>query len=120
MKRVKILGVFIIIITVIILNSCISTYVVYEPLNETNKVNPGKIAVISGYDNELYNSLLTEERGWIRRYLLTSTRDTTGKDYPRTEVLWGNEYYAKAINDNTLPIELSPQEIKANKINPPR
>ena len=52
MKRVKLLGVFIIIITAIILNSCISTYVVYEPLNETNEVNPGRIAVISGYDNE--------------------------------------------------------------------
>lgn len=83
-------------------------------------VNSRSMILISGYDNELYNSLLTTERGWTKKYISAYTRDTTGKDYPRTEVLWGNGIYSKAIKDNILPIVLSPQEIKLQKVNPSR
>lgn len=76
--------------------------------------------LISGYDNELYNSLLTEISGWTKRYISTSTRDTSGKEHSRTEVLWSNKNFEISHNTNQLPIELTPKEIQYNKINPTR
>ncbi len=75
---------------------------------------------ISGYDNDLYNSVLTPERGWTKKYISTTTRDTAGKDYPRMEVLWLNERFVKALVSNRKPIRLNSKEKKLNKVNPPR
>lgn len=82
--------------------------------------NSKSMIFISGYDNDLYNSILTPDGGWTKKYISTATRDTTGKDYPRTEVLWFNGHFVKALNSNQLPIELTPEEKKLNKVNPPR
>lgn len=76
--------------------------------------------LISGYRNKLYNSILTKERGWSRTSIDTHTRDTTGKDYSRTEVLWRNAAFMRAKNENKIPLRLTKNEIKENKINPPR
>lgn len=76
--------------------------------------------MISGYDNELYNSLLTEKLGWTKLEIYTSTRDTSGKDYPRTEVIWRNQSCYSAKISNKVPIELSLKEIQHNKVNPSR
>jgi len=76
--------------------------------------------MISGYDNELYNSSLTEELGWTKIEIPTSTRDTSGKDYLRTEVIWINQACHSAQITNRVPIELSKKETQQNKVNPPR
>ena len=76
--------------------------------------------LISGYDNELYNDRLSERDGWTRVKIKTHTRDTRGMDYARTEVLWKNKHFVKAEKTGKVPIRLTKQEIKENKINPPR
>lgn len=76
--------------------------------------------VISGYQNELYEEILTPDIGWERRSIGTSTRDTTGKIYSRTEVLWMNSVFLEAKKNESLPLTLTQQEIEQNKVNPPR
>lgn len=76
--------------------------------------------LISGYENDLYDEVLTPARGWTKSTIATHTRDTTGKDYPRTEVLWMNARYLKAQDSGKVPIRLTKKEIKANKVNPSR
>jgi len=82
--------------------------------------NSKSMIFISGYDNDLYSEVLTSEEGWTKKYISTTTRDTTGKDYPRTEVLWFNRHFIRALDSNQLSIQLSPREIKLNKVNPRR
>lgn len=76
--------------------------------------------LLSGYENDLYNKILTKKNGWNRLTLQTTTRDTSGKDYTRNEVLWKNKYYLKAESIGRVPIRLSVKEKAENKINPPR
>ena len=76
--------------------------------------------LLSGYETKLYQEALTEGRGWTRAFIETHTRDTTGKDYARTEVLWQNEQFVKAAKSGQVPIHLSKAERKQNKINPER
>ena len=75
---------------------------------------------ISGYDNPLYHSLLVEKGGWTRETIQTKTRDTSGKDYDRTEILWKNSLFMKALRNDRVPIRLSNKEKKEKKINPIR
>lgn len=75
---------------------------------------------ISGYENELYNRLLTKKRGWTKRSIKTSTKDSTGQTHIRTEVVWMNKFFKAALESNTIPITLTPKEIKNNKLNPIR
>jgi DNA adenine methylase len=75
---------------------------------------------LSAYENELYNSLLTKKKGWKKKTIKTTTKDSTGKSHNRTEVLWMNKYFQKAIKENKVPIKLSEKEKKQNKINPER
>lgn len=76
--------------------------------------------LISAYENELYDRLLTKKEGWQPWRVQTHTRDTTGKDYDRTEVLWMNAAFLKARAKGRVPIRLSDTERQYNKINPPR
>src|SRR5215212_9386079 len=48
--------------------------------------------LLSGYDTPLYMEMLPPAKGWTRTVIETHTRDTTGKDYARSEVLWHNKY----------------------------
>jgi DNA adenine methylase len=75
---------------------------------------------ISGYDNELYQKMLTKEKGWSTKKIKTSTRDSSGKIHKRTEVVWMNKYFRKAQKSKHIPIRLSEKERKSNKINPYR
>lgn len=75
---------------------------------------------ISGYDNELYNSVLTSKRGWDKELISTTTRDTTGKDHARVEVLWKNKHFMEALGKNDPPIKLTIEEARAKKVNPSR
>ena len=76
--------------------------------------------LLSGYDNDLYQEMLIDAGGWKKKRIETHTRDTTGKDYPRTEVLWMNERFTSAKKLGRVPIRLSKKERHDNKINPPR
>ncbi|HRH50462.1 MAG TPA: DNA adenine methylase [Panacibacter sp.] len=75
---------------------------------------------ISSYENELYNRLLTEKKGWGKKIIETSTKDSKGQSHVRTEVIWMNKFFQKAIESNEVPIKLTPREIKENKLNPER
>jgi DNA adenine methylase len=76
--------------------------------------------LISGYENELYNSMLSRRRGWSTIRINTKTRSHTGTDLSRTEVLWQNKAFLKAKQNGSVPIRLSEMEIKENKVNPER
>lgn len=76
--------------------------------------------IISGYRNPLYDSILTKRAGWSRKIITTQTRDTTGADYARSEVLWRNKQFTQAANSGRIPLRLTRQEIDENKLNPPR
>jgi DNA adenine methylase len=75
---------------------------------------------ISGYANELYEGLLTKEKGWSQRQIEASTRDSTGKILDRIEVVWMNKYFTNAQKQGQICISLSKQESKGKKLNPTR
>ena len=75
---------------------------------------------ISGYDNELYNSVLTVEQGWGKELISTTTRGTSGKDHARAEVLWKNKHYMDALGEKDPPIILTIKEARTKKVNPSR
>jgi DNA adenine methylase len=75
---------------------------------------------ISGYENELYDTYLTENRGWDKRLIETTTRGHNGKDADRIEVIWSNKPFQRAVASGRVPIRLSAREKKLNKINPKR
>jgi DNA adenine methylase len=76
--------------------------------------------LLSGYDTPLYNEMLTAKDGWEQRAIKTNTRDTTGQDYARREILWLNKHFVAAANSKQVPIMLTKQELKEKKINPER
>lgn len=76
--------------------------------------------LISGYKTHLYDTMLKKCDGWTKTVIETHTRDTRGRDYARTEVLWKNSQFAKAKTTGRIPIRLSRKEKSENKINPPR
>ena len=78
------------------------------------------MVLISGYDNKLYDGMLSCDAGWTKESIVTQTRDTTGKDLVRTEVLWMNRQFVKARRANKVPIQLTSMEVKQKKLNPPR
>lgn len=75
---------------------------------------------ISGYQSELYDSILTPYRGWKKKQIKTTTKDSTGNSHKRTEVLWMNKHFINALDRNKVPVKLSKKEKKENKINPER
>jgi DNA adenine methylase len=76
--------------------------------------------LLSGYDTPLYNECLSVERGWERRVIETHTRDTSGKDHARSEVLWFNKHFVAAAKSGKVPIKLTAKELEENKLNPER
>lgn len=76
--------------------------------------------LLSAYDTEIYRELLSEKDGWTSHSIETSTRDTTGQEFERTEVLWMNAQFLKAKRTGRVPIRLSRQERRDRKLNPPR
>lgn len=76
--------------------------------------------LISSYETPLYDELLRESDGWAKEYIETHTRDTTGKDYLRKEVLWMNAAYVNAQKTQRVPVRLSEKEKTQNKVNPSR
>lgn len=75
---------------------------------------------ISGYENELYDLILSEERGWSKKTIETTTKDSKGQSYKRTEVVWMNKHFQKALKSGEVPIVLTEKEKKQGKLNPER
>jgi DNA adenine methylase len=75
---------------------------------------------ISGYANDLYEQLLTKKRGWSRKTIKTTTRDSSGKIHKRTEVVWMNKHFRLAQKAKEVPIILTKKESKQKKLNPSR
>ena len=76
--------------------------------------------LLSGYNNKLYKDMLITESGWSKKIIKTHTRDTSGTDYARTEVLWMNKQFVHANELGRVPIRLSKKESIENKVNPSR
>jgi DNA adenine methylase len=76
--------------------------------------------LISAYETDLYRKMLTKKDGWKKLEIETHTRDTSGKDYAKTEVLWLNGRFVKAQGTGKVPIRLSRKEAAENKVNPAR
>jgi len=76
--------------------------------------------VISSYDNDLYNEMLTAKRGWEKIEIKAHTKNHTGKNFSRTEVLWKNAHAAKALKTGRITIRLSSKEVEFGKVNPER
>lgn len=75
---------------------------------------------LSGYENELYETELSEERGWKKKRIETDTKGTTGNRNARTEIVWMNKHFVKAIETKQIALQLTPKEEKNKKINPER
>ena len=75
---------------------------------------------ISGYKNDLYDKHLTEQSGWTRQLLKTTTKGSNGKSFEREELIWFNPVYQKAFASGRIPLRLSKKESHNNKVNPER
>jgi len=75
---------------------------------------------ISGYQNDLYDSILTTAKGWEKKSIKTTTKDSTGNSHARIEVVWMNKYFVKASETKELPMKFTKKEKKHNKVNPTR
>ncbi len=75
---------------------------------------------ISGYENSLYEKMLTSSEGWHKRTIDTITKDIKGNGHTRKEVVWTNKYFQQAMNTDKLLLRLTKKELKENKINPER
>jgi DNA adenine methylase len=78
------------------------------------------MVLISGYSNPLYKSYLSKRDGWEQTVIKTQTRDTKGRDFARTEVLWYNQPFAKTSMTGQIPIRFTKSEKENHKINPTR
>ena len=75
---------------------------------------------ISGYKNELYSELLTEDKGWSLKEIEATTKGSNGSVKKRTEVIWMNSHFTNALNSGIIPIELDENETINKKLNPKR
>jgi hypothetical protein len=64
----------------------------------------------SGYQNDLYDMLLSGERGWAKESLKATTKGNNGKCFERHEVLWFNSAYSETLRSGRLPLRLSKRE----------
>lgn len=75
---------------------------------------------ISGYEGDLYESLLSPKFGWHKKELEAHTKDSTGGVHERTEIVWMNKHFIKAAKTKKIPVRLSSKERKEHKVNPER
>lgn len=75
---------------------------------------------LSGYENDLYNSLLLHKDGWRKTRIDTYTKGSNGQSYVREEVVWMNKHFLSTQKNKRLPIKLSVKEKADKKLNPVR
>ncbi len=86
-----------------------------ETANEANCM-----IFISGYENDLYSSVLSEKKGWRTKIIETATKDAKGNNHHRTEMVWMNKHFVNALQTKIVPITLTEKEKKQGKVNPER
>jgi DNA adenine methylase len=64
--------------------------------------------------------LLSPEQGWGKKIIEASTKNSTGNIYIRTEVVWMNQHFLRAVETKRVPIELTDKEKELGKLNPER
>jgi DNA adenine methylase len=89
-----------------------------ELLELSNKANC--MIFISGYQNILYDQILTEDAGWSKKTIETTTKDSTGNSHQRTEVVWMNKHFSNALESGLIPVIFSDKEKNQGKVNPER
>jgi DNA adenine methylase len=89
-----------------------------ELLKLANRANC--MIFISGYESDLYSSLLSEKKGWKKLKIKTITKDSQGTSHERVEVVWMNKYFINAQATKQLNIRLTNEELKQKKLNPER
>jgi DNA adenine methylase len=75
---------------------------------------------ISGYESSLYDLMLTEENGWQRKTIETTTKGVTGTSFERSEIVWMNKHFIDALESGIVPITLTEKEHVQGKLNPER
>lgn len=75
---------------------------------------------ISGYENNLYDSILSSKLGWKRKEIDTITKGSNGNSFSRVEIVWTNNIFNKALEENKLQIKFTEKELKQKKVNPER
>jgi len=75
---------------------------------------------ISGYENKLYDSILSKKNGWQKKMIETITKDSKGQSHNRTEVVWMNRHYLNALKSQEIPVEFTKKEREQGKVNPER
>lgn len=89
--------------------------------NLLSAANKSKAMIfLSGYENDLYEKMLTPKKGWKKKIIETSTKGSEGKSHSRSEVVWTNRFFNKALENNSIPIKLTNKELKEKKLNPLR
>jgi DNA adenine methylase len=78
------------------------------------------MVMISSYNSELYESMLTSKLGWKQVEIATHTQGSNGKRMTRTEILWLNKFCVEAKRSGSIPIVLTKKEKKMGKVNPVR
>ncbi|MDD5464904.1 MAG: DNA adenine methylase [Candidatus Omnitrophica bacterium] len=76
------------------------------------------MVMISSYNSELYESILTSKLGWKQIKIATHTQGSNGKRMTRTEILWLNKNCIDAKRSQIVPVVLSKKEKKTGKVNP--
>lgn len=76
------------------------------------------MVMISSYDSELYESILTSKLGWEQVKIATHTQGSNGKRMTRTEILWLNKSCLEARQSKSVPITLTKKQKKMGKVNP--
>jgi DNA adenine methylase len=75
---------------------------------------------ISGYQNELYDEMLTSKSDWSREVIKATTKGYNGKSFERNEVVWFNEAFINAKARARVPLRLTKIEARNRKTNPER
>ena len=75
---------------------------------------------ISGYQNDLYDTHLTGERGWHKETIRATTKGNNGKSFEREEGIWFNPVFRRALQTGRIPVRLSQKESRNKKVNPTR
>lgn len=86
----------------------------------TSVMNAKCMVFISGYENELYDEMLTSKRGWSKEIIRATTKGHNGKSCDRMEVLWFNKAFLNAQTRGRVPLRLTKMEGRNGKINPER
>jgi DNA adenine methylase len=75
---------------------------------------------ISGYENEIYNNMLTTSKGWKKITIEATIKDIEGNKHDRKEVVWTNRPFRNTLKNKAMGLRLTKKEVSQGKVNPER